>query len=217
MLLAQEKIGVIFVDIQGDFTAAKNGTLAVPATHEQYLKKVSDDTAKLKELGCVIFGTQDWHPANHISFAVNHPGKTPFEEIQINGRIQVLWPPHCVQGTNGVKVLLDNNLFHSIVRKGQNPKFDSYSGFRDDGGENTQMDTILRATAIRRLVIYGIATDYCVKATAIDAQDKGYKVAVIENLSRGVAPDTTSKAFKEMKATGILLLQEIDLAKIKTM
>jgi nicotinamidase/pyrazinamidase len=129
----------------------------------------------------------------------------------------VLWPPHCVQGTDGAKVLLDNNLFHSIVRKGQNPKFDSYSGFRDDGGENTQMDTILRATAIRRLVIYGIATDYCVKATAIDAQDKGYKVAVIENLSRGVAPDTTSKAFKEMKATGILLLQEIDLAKIKTM
>jgi len=217
LVFAQEKVAVIVVDVQGDFTTAKKGALAVPDTDDKFLKKVSDATVKLKKQGIVIYGTQDWHPADHISFAANHPGKKPFEAIQIDGRTQVLWPTHCVQGKEGAKVLVDNNLFQAIVKKGQNPKFDSYSGFQDDGGAKTEMDNILKAAGVKKLIIYGIATDYCVKATATDAQANGYKVVVIEGLSKGVAPDTTAKALEEMKAKGILLLKEIDMAKIKAM
>jgi nicotinamidase/pyrazinamidase len=214
-VFAQEKIAAIVVDMQGDFTTARKGALAVSDTDEQYVKKVSDNTIRLKEQGVAIYGTQDWHPASHISFAANHPGKKPFEAVQIDGRTQVLWPSHCVQGTDGAKVLLDNNLFQAIVKKGQNPKFDSYSGFQDDGGAKTEMDNILKAAGIQKLIIYGLATDYCVKATAIDAAANGYKVIVIENLSKGVAPDTTAKALNEMKAKGILILREIDMEQIK--
>lgn len=217
LTFAQEKIAVIVVDVQGDFTTAQKGTLAVPDTDEKFLKKVSDATVKLKKQGIVIYGTQDWHPADHISFATNHPGKKPFEAVQIDGRTQVLWPPHCVQGTEGAKVLVNNNLFQAIVKKGQNSKFDSYSGFQDDGGAKTEMDNILKAAGVKKLIIYGIATDYCVKATAIDAATNGYKVAVIEGLSKGVAPDTTAKALEEMKAKKILIIKDIDMAKIKAM
>lgn len=216
-VFAQEKVAAIVVDVQGDFTTAKKGALAVSGADEHYVKKVSENTIKLKQQGIVIYGTQDWHPASHISFAANHPGKKPFEAVQVDGRTQVLWPPHCVQGTDGAKVLLDNNLFQAIVKKGQNPKFDSYSGFQDDGGAKTEMDSILKAAGIKKLIVYGLATDYCVKATAIDAAANGYKVIVIENLSKGVAPDTTAKALDEMKAKGILILKEIDLAKIRAM
>jgi nicotinamidase/pyrazinamidase len=217
LTFAQEKIAVIVVDVQGDFTTAKKGTLAVPDTDEKFLKKVSDTTVKLKKQGIVIYGTQDWHPADHISFATNHPGKKPFEAVQIDGRTQVLWPPHCVQNTEGAKVLVNNNLFQAIVKKGQNSKFDSYSGFQDDGGAKTEIDNILKAAGVKKLIIYGIATDYCVKATAIDAATNGYKVVVIEGLSKSVAPDTTAKALEEMKAKGILILKDIDMAKIKAM
>jgi len=217
LTFAQEKIAVIVVDVQGDFTTAKKGTLAVPDTDEKFLKKVSDATVKLKKQGIVIYATQDWHPADHISFATNHPGKKPFEAVQIDGRTQVLWPPHCVQNTEGAKVLVNNNLFQTIVKKGQNSKFDSYSGFQDDGGAKTEMDNILKAAGVKKLIIYGIATDYCVKATAIDAATNGYKVVVIDDLSKGVAPDTTAKALEEMKAKGILILKNIDMAKIKAM
>ncbi len=211
---AGEKTAVIVVDMQGDFTTWKQGTLAVNGADEAYVKKVADATALLKEKGFVVYGTQDWHPKNHISFASNHPGKKPFEAIQVNGRTQVLWPDHCVQGTDGAKVLLDNNIFQAIVKKGQDPRFDSYSGFQDDGGAKTEMDTLLKAAGIKKLVVYGLATDYCVMATANDAAANGYKVVVIEGLCRGVAPDTTVKALETMKAKGITILKEIDMKRV---
>lgn len=211
---AGEKTGVIVVDMQGDFTTWKKGSLAVNGADEAYVKKVAGATALFKETGFVVYGTQDWHPTSHISFAGNHPGKKPFEAIQIDGRTQVLWPDHCVQGTDGAKVLLDNNIFQAIVKKGQDPKFDSYSGFQDDGGARTEMDTILKAAGIKKLVVYGLATDYCVMATASDAAANGYKVVVIEGLCKGVAPDTTVKALETMKAKGIQVLKEIDMKRI---
>ena len=214
MVFAADKIAVIVVDIQGDFTTWKKGGLAVAGTDEAFVKKVAAATLKLKNAGFVIYGTQDWHPANHISFYTNNAGKKPFETITIDGRIQVLWPPHCVQGTENAKVLVNNNLFLAIVKKGQNPKYDSYSGFQDDGGAKTEMDSILKQEGIKKLVIYGIATDYCVKATAIDAAANGYKVVVVEGLSKGVAPDTTAKALDEMKQKGIILMKELDVKKI---
>jgi nicotinamidase/pyrazinamidase len=210
-VFGEQKIGVIVVDIQGDFTTYKNGSLAVEGTDKSFVDKVQKSTEALSDKGYPIFGTQDWHPADHISFYTNHAGKKPFEAIQIENRTQVLWPPHCVQETENAKVLLDNELFSAIVKKGQDKQYDSYSGFQDDGGAKTEMNEILQKNGISELIIYGIATDYCVKATAIDAVDAGYKVTVIEGLSKGVAPDTTAKALEEMKAKGIILKKELEL------
>lgn len=204
------KIGIIVVDMQGDFTTWKNGALAVEGTDKAFVEKVANTTMALKEKGYIIFGTQDWHPADHVSFYINHSAKKPFETIQLEGRTQVLWPPHCVQQTENAKVLIDNNLFEAIVKKGKDKRYDSYSGFQDDGGAQTEMDQILKKYGTRELIVYGIATDYCVKATAIDAAAAGYKVTVVEGLSKGVAPDTTAKALEEMKAKGIALIKELE-------
>ena len=106
---------------------------------------------------------------------------------------------------------MDNNLFLAIVKKGKDKKFDSYSGFQDDGGAKTEMNRILQKNGIKELIVYGIATDYCVKATAIDAMAAGYNVTVIEGLSKGVAPDTTAKALEEMKAKGIVIKADLDM------
>ena len=207
---AGEKVGVIVVDMQGDFTTYKKGSLAVDGTDQAFVAKVEKTTVMLKEKGYPIFATQDWHPADHVSFFSNHADKKPFEAIQLEGRTQVLWPPHCVQETKNAEVLLDNDLFVAIVKKGKDKRYDSYSGFQDDGGAKTEMNAILEENGVKELIVYGIATDYCVKATAIDAAAAGYKVTVVEGLSKGVAPDTTAKALDEMKAKGIILVKELE-------
>jgi len=211
MVFGEQKIGVIVVDLQGDFTTYKNGSLAVAGTDEAYFNKVQKVTQELSAKGYPIFATQDWHPADHISFFSNHAGKKPFEAIQIEGRTQVLWPPHCVQETENAKVMLDNDLFQAIVKKGKDKEYDSYSGFQDDGGAKTEMNDVLQKNGIKELIVYGIATDYCVKATAIDAAAAGFKVTVIEGLSKGVAPDTTAKALEEMKAKGIIIQTDLEM------
>jgi len=210
------KIGVIVVDVQGDFTKWKNGSLAVEGTDEVYVQTVEGNTKRLKEAGYPIYATQDWHPANHVSFFTNHPGKKAFDVIKLHGRDQVLWPPHCVQNTPGAEILLDGKLFRAVVKKGMDSKYDSYSGFQDDGGRKTDIDKLLRKEKIDKVVVYGIATDYCVRATALDAAAAGYKVVFINNLSRGVAPDTSQKAIEEMEARGIVILHDLDLEKIRT-
>ncbi len=209
------KIGVIVVDVQGDFTKFKNGSLAVEGTDEAYVKSVEESTKKLKAMGFPIYATQDWHPKNHASFFTNHPGKKAFDVIKLHGKDQVLWPPHCVQNTPGAEILLDKKLVKAVIKKGMDPQYDSYSGFQDDGGKKTEMDKILKKDQIKKVVVYGIATDYCVRATALDAVTAGYQVVMIKNLSRGVAPDTSQKAIDEMKAKGILVLDDLDLEKIK--
>lgn len=210
-------MAIIVVDLQADFTKAKKGSLAVEGTDDAYVKEVADTTAKLKAAGFPIYATQDWHPANHASFAANHPGKKPFDMIKLHGRDQVLWPNHCVQNTPGAEILLDKKLFKATVKKGMDSQFDSYSGFQDDGGKKTDMDKILKKAGIKKVVVYGIATDYCVRATAIDAAAAGYKVIMVKNLSRGVAPDTSAKALDEMKAKGITVIESLDVAKLKGM
>ncbi len=209
------KTGVIVVDLQGDFTKYKNGSLAVEGTDEAYVKAVEEATQKLKASGYPIYATQDWHPKNHASFFTHHPGKKAFDVIKLHGKDQVLWPPHCVQNTPGAEILLEKKLFKAIVKKGMDPQYDSYSGFQDDGGKKTEMDKILRTDGIKKVVLYGIATDYCVRATALDAAAAGYKVIVIKNLSRGVAPDTSQKAINEMKTKGIEIFEGLDLERIK--
>ena len=209
------RIGVNVVDIQGDFTRLKNGSLAVDGTDEAYIKAVEESTKKLKEAGFLIYATQDWHPVNHVSFFTNHPGKKAFDVIRLHQRDQVLWPPHCVQNTPGAEILLDNKLFKAVVKKGMDPQYDSYSGFQDDGGKKTEMNKLLKKDKIKKVVLYGIATDYCVRATALHAAAAGYKVIVIKSLCRGVAPDTSQNAIEEIKAKGIVVLDDLDLERIK--
>jgi len=209
------KTGVIVVDFQADFTKLKNGSLAVDGTDEAFVKLVEENTRRLKEAGFPIFGTLDWHPANHVSFYTSHPGKKPFEVIKVRGKDQVLWPPHCIQNTPGAEVLLDTKLFEAFVKTATDPQFEGYSGFQDDGGKKTGLDSLLNKAHVKKVVIYGIATDYCVRATALDGKAAGYDVVLIKNLCRGVAPDTTQKAIEEMRVKGIVVLEHLDLEKIK--
>jgi nicotinamidase/pyrazinamidase len=217
MAMAQDKakMGVIVVDIQGDFTKLKNGSLAVDGTDEAYIKAVEENTKRLRDAGFPINATPDWHPKNHTSFYTNHKGKKAFDVIKLHGKDQVLWTPHCVQNTPGAEILLDKKLFTYVVKKGMDPKYDSYSGFQDDGGKKTNLDKLLKKDNIKKIVLYGIATDYCVRATSLHAVAAGYKVIVIKNLCRGVAPDTSQKAIEEIKSKGVIVLDDLDLEKIK--
>ena len=209
------KIGVIVVDVQADFTLFKNGAMAVDGTDEAYIKAVQENTKKLRAAGFPIYATQDWHPANHTAFFTSHQGNKAFDLIKLRGKDQILWPPHCVQKTPGAEILVDKKLFKAVIKKGKDPQYDSYSGFQDDGGKKTGMDKILKKDGITKLVVYGIATDYWVSATALDAVAAGYRAVLIQNLCRGVALDTTQKAIEEMKTKGILVLDKMDLERIK--
>jgi nicotinamidase/pyrazinamidase len=206
----QKKTGVIVVDLQGDFTTWKKGALAVEGTDRAYVEQVRQATESLRRKGCPIFATQDWHPADHISFFTSHPGRKPFEVIEAAGKKQVLWPPHCVQETENAELLLDERVLDAVVKKGRDRKYDSYSGFQDDGGAETELDRRLKSAGVGDLIVYGLATDYCVKATALDAVKAGYRVTVIEGLSKGVAPDTTRAALEEMARQGVALKKQLD-------
>ena len=208
-VFSKEDTGVIVVDVQADFTEFKSGTLAVPGTDVQYIEAVETATRQLVQQGLPVYLTQDWHPADHVSFFTNNSGAEPMQVIEIDGRPQVMWPPHCVQNTPGAEILITAEGSTKTVHKGMDTKYDSYSGFADDGGLKTEMDSLLRKDGIKNLIIFGLATDYCVKATAIDAVDAGYKVTVIEGLSKGVAPETTARALEDMKAKGIIIKAEL--------
>ena len=198
----KEGWAVIVVDVQPCFV--EGGSLAVSGADDAYVAKVQRDTKWLYRKGYLIFGTRDYHPPNHISFASNHPGHNPFEVIELpDGRHQVLWPDHCVQTAGDSRALVDNNLFFELVKKGQNALFDSYSAFQDDGGAKTELHSILQAKGVTHLVVYGIATDYCVYASVMGAVERGYSVTVVEDLIRGVVPETSAAAIEEMKATGV--------------
>jgi len=203
------------VDLQGDFTEHKGGSLAVPGTGKDYIERVQEVTEKFNLWGALIFGTQDWHPPDHVSFYTNHPGKKAFEVIEIQGRKQTLWPPHCIQGTEGARILIDNNLFRAVVQKGRNPHFDSYSGFQDDGGNRTELDTILKINGVKRLIVYGLATDYCVRATVMDAKGLGYEVFLLKDLCRGVAPETAASALEEMARAKVEIVEGIDPERLR--
>ena len=207
----KKKTGVIVVDLQGDFTTLKNGSLAGAGPGQAYVDQVRKATEALRRKGCPVYATQDWHPADHVSFYTNHPGKRAFDVIDVAGKKQVLWPPHCVQKTENAEVLLDGRMFAAVVKKGKAKKYDSYSGFQDDGGAKTELEALLKKVGIEEVIVYGLATDHCVKATALDALKAGYKVTVIEGLSRGVAPDTTLKAIEEMTQKGVTVKKQLDV------
>ncbi len=199
--------GIVVVDVQGDFTEYKNGSLAVGNTGSSYIQAVDAACRQLKEKGYKLFATQDFHPQDHISFFTNHTGRNAMEVIEIHGRPQVLWPPHCVENTPNAELLVDPALFDAVVKKGQDSKYDSYSGFFDDNGAATGLDETLKKQNLKTLIMFGLATDYCVKATVMDALQAGFKVVLIKDLCRGVAENTTRAALQEMTDAGVRIIE----------
>ena len=176
---------VLVIDVQPCFVEAEEGALAVSGTDKAYVNKVKRDTKWFHQKGYMILGSRDYHPEGHISFVPTGS-----------------WPPHCVQTAGDSRALVDNNLFFELIKKGQDPLFDSYSAFKDDGGAETELHAILQAKGIQNLIVYGIATDYCVKFSVLDALDLGYNVVVVEDLNRGVDPGTSATAIADMTTAG---------------
>ena len=216
--MAANESAVIVVDLQKDFTKAYNGSLAVNGTDEAYIKAVAETTQKLKDLGLPVYATQDWHPADHVSFASNHKGKNPLDTVTLDdGRTQILWPDHCVKDSDGASLLLDEKTIDEIVRKGANHLYDSYSGFKDDGGAVTILDRTLKSSGIKNLLVYGIATDFCVKFTVLDGIANGYNVIVVKDLTPEIAPETAKPAWIEMQEQGAVIWPTLNMTKVKQM
>jgi nicotinamidase/pyrazinamidase len=197
---------LILVDLQNDFLPG--GALPVPQGDQviPLANRLMDDFS-------IIVATQDWHPSNHGSFAANHPGKQPFEVIDLNGLPQVLWPAHCVQDTPGADFApgLEIDRVTRVFQKGTDPAIDSYSGLYDNGHRrSTGLGEWLREQGVKRVTVCGLATDYCVKFTALDAVAEGFEVTLYLPASRGVnlqAGDVAA-AIEEMRSKGVAILEE---------
>jgi len=200
---------LVLVDIQNDFLPG--GALAVPDGDA-----VIPVANKLQGAFPLVIATQDWHPANHGSFAASHPGKKVFEQIDLNGLPQTLWPVHCVQGTRGAELAmgLNRDRITSIFQKGTDAGIDSYSGLFDNGHrKSTGLGEWLEAQRVTEVFVCGLATDYCVKFTALDAARLGFKTHLIEDASRGVnlRPDDVKNAIEEMKRAGVVVQRSYEL------
>ncbi|MFK7789171.1 MAG: bifunctional nicotinamidase/pyrazinamidase [Phycisphaeraceae bacterium] len=200
---------LILVDIQNDFTPATvtkpEGALAVPGGND-----VVAVANRLMSNYDFVVATQDYHPAGHKSFASAHAGRNVGEIINLNGLEQMLWPDHCVQGTEGADLCetLNREGIHEIVVKGTNPEIDSYSGFHDNGHKkSTGLADLLRERGITAVDVMGLATDYCVKFTALDAVKEGFKTTLLTDGCRGVdlSQGDCERAIEEMKQDGVLL------------
>ena len=194
---------LIVIDIQNDF--CPGGALAV-ADGDAIIDRVNS----LMEHADAVILTQDWHPVGHSSFASSHAGNAPFEVIDMPYGPQVLWPDHCVQGSNGADFHpdLDVNKVELIIRKGFRSGVDSYSAFfENDHVTPTGLEGYLRSRGIDELVMVGLATDFCVNFSAVDAAKLGFKVSVRENLCRAIDMDgSLSAARSGMLAAGIALV-----------
>jgi nicotinamidase/pyrazinamidase len=163
----------------------------------------------------LIVASQDWHPAGHGSFASSHPGKKPFDIGRLSGKPQMLWPDHCVQDTPDAALhpALHADAIDFVQQKGQNPDVDSYSAFRDnDQAALTGLADFLRGKDVTELDLCGLATDYCVKFSAIDAVEMlpGVRVRFIEDASRGIDPAAISAAIDEMRTRGIDIIDSAE-------
>ena len=199
---------LIVVDVQNCFT--KGGSLAVPNGDDI----VPSVNALAKAFKNVVI-TQDWHTPGHISFASSHPGKKPFETVQLPYGTQVLWPDHCVQGTDGAGLHKDLAIPHAqlVIRKGFNPKVDSYSAFLEaDKKTPTGLDGYLKRRGVNRVFCVGLATDFCVAWTALDARKLGFAAYVIEDATRGIDNrGSLANAWKAMEKASVKRIQSKDI------
>ena len=200
---------LIVVDVQNCFVpggslAVKEGDRIVPL-----INKIA------KGFKNVVL-TQDWHTADHVSFASQHGGKKPFELIKLPYGDQILWPDHCVQGTEGAQLVKDLDIPHAqlVIRKGYNKGIDSYSAFYEaDQKTPTGLGGYLKQRGLQKVFVVGLATDFCVAWTALDARKEGFETYVIEDACRGIdAQGSLAKAWSDMKAAGVKRIMSGDLA-----
>ena len=194
---------LILVDIQNDFVPG--GALPVP--EGDAIVPICNRLSRAFDL---VLATQDWHPADHGSFAASHPGRKVGEVIDLNGLPQILWPVHCVQNTPGAAFVsrLDVSRVERVFQKGTDPAIDSYSGFFDNGHRKaTGLGEYLKSKNVTDVYVAGLAADYCVKFTALDAGQLGFKTHLVEDASRGVnlRPDDVAKAIAEMQRAGVIV------------
>ncbi len=202
---------LLLIDIQNGFCPGGN----LPVEDGDKVVPVANALMKSGRYDLIV-ASQDWHPANHGSFASQHPGARPFDLGELSGKPQVLWPDHCVQGTPDAEFHPGLNLsaIAHVQKKGENPAVDSYSAFRDnDRAALTGLADYLRQKGVTELDLMGLATDYCVKFSALDAVDMlpGVKVRFIEDGSRGIDPDGVKAAIEEMKSAGIAIVSSGDI------
>ena len=200
---------LILVDLQNDFCKGgalevKNGDAAIPIAN--LLMPKFD----------IVVATQDWYPANHGSFAANHLWRKPEQMIDLNGLQQLLYPIHCVQNSFGamLKKGLNTEGVHKIIQKGTDPEVDSYSGFFDNGRrKQTDLHDYLSSKNVNEVFVMGLATDYCVKLTALDAVYLGYKTYLIEDGSWGLnlTEGDVDNAILEMKKAGVKIIQSSEI------
>lgn len=196
---------LLVADLQPDFMSG--GALAV-AGADELLRPI----ARLIEEHrfAIVIATQDWHPLSHISFASSHCGRVPFDTVELYGHQQVLWPDHCVQGSHGAQLCpsIPWERAGVILRKGADPNVDSYSAFRsnwDQSGNRprTGLAGFLKDRGIERVIICGVARDFCVKWTAEDARDEGFAVTVLWDLTRPVDSSSDMPVYRGLRSKGI--------------
>jgi nicotinamidase/pyrazinamidase len=202
-----ETRALVVVDVQNDFCpggalAVTDGDAVVPVIN-----------ALLPRFPLVV-ATQDWHPAGHASFASSHPGRKPLEVVELDGIPQVLWPDHCVQGTPGADFHpeLERRLFRAIIRKGTDPRVDSYSAFRDNHREHpTGLASLLRELGVGHVVIVGLTTDYCAATSARDAVELGFVAEIWLPATRPVGAPLghTERTLAEVRTLGVILRDHI--------
>jgi nicotinamidase/pyrazinamidase len=199
---------LIVIDVQNCFLpggslAVKDGDQVVPVIN------------RLAKGFTNVVLTQDWHTADHVSFASTHSGKKPFETVNLPYGKQVLWPDHCVQGTEGASLSKDLAIPHAglVIRKGFNKNVDSYSAFTEaDGKTSTGLAAYLKARKVKRLFLAGLATDYCVAWSALDARKAGFETYVIEDACRGIdLQGSLAKAWADMTKAGVKRIQSGDI------
>jgi nicotinamidase/pyrazinamidase len=194
---------LLVIDIQNDFLPG--GALAVPHGHA-----VIEVANRLLPKYDLVVATQDWHPAEHKSFASQHQNRAVGESVELSGVEQMLWPDHCVQGSRGAEFAssLNTDAIHHVVRKGTDHAIDSYSGFFDNARRKaTGLEEYLLDRGVDEIHLVGLATDYCVKATALDAADLGFRTVVLTEGIRGVELQAGDcrRAMEHMRAAGVEL------------
>jgi len=194
---------LIIVDVQNDFIPG--GALEV-AEGDHIVPIIN----QLQEKFDLIVATQDWHPADHGSFALNHPDKNIGDFVDLNGINQILWPVHCVQGSYGAEFHIDlkKDKWKAIFQKGTNPKVDSYSGFFDNNRQgDTGLSKFLKDHGVKEVFVCGLAEDYCVKFTVLDGLAEGFEVHLILDATRAVNihPDDFAKAMIDMENAGAVI------------
>jgi nicotinamidase/pyrazinamidase len=191
---------LIVVDVQYDFLPG--GALAV-----QDGDAVIAPINRLARVFRHVVLTQDWHPEGHASFASSHPGRQPFELVDLHYGPQVLWPDHCVQGTQGAEIARELDIPHAqlVIRKGYNAGIDSYSGFKEaDRQTSTGLEGYLKERGFRRVFCAGLALDFCVAWTAMDAAAAGFETYLIEDASRAIdANGSLARARQDLDAAGV--------------